>query len=84
MMSIFKDCKTLDEAKTIFRAAALSAHPDHGGTEENFKALMMDYENYINNFMEQKINDSGDFAKNVNCHAFQDILNKIMHFNINI
>ena len=42
MKNRFTDCQTIEDAKTIFRAAAHSAHPDHGGSDEAFKILMKD------------------------------------------
>jgi len=35
-MNYFNDCKTLDEAKTMFRKLCLKLHPDTGGTNKDF------------------------------------------------
>lgn len=42
-MNYFEACKTLDELKKAYRAAAMTNHPDHGGDEETMKAINNEY-----------------------------------------
>lgn len=39
----FKDCKTAEDVKQLFKELAKKLHPDCGGDAEAFKAMMQDY-----------------------------------------
>jgi len=84
MNNRFADCQTIEDAKTIFRAAAHSAHPDHGGSDEAFKILMSEYESFLNDFIADRFEAAGDRTGNADFHIFQEILNEIIHFNMDI
>lgn len=43
MKKFFSDCKTLDELKKAYRAAAFKFHPDRGGDEDTMKAINSEY-----------------------------------------
>lgn len=45
-MLYFKDCKTKDEAKELFRKLAKKLHPDYGGDENQMKSLLKQYESF--------------------------------------
>ncbi len=42
-MNYFKDCKTLDEVKTLYRSLALKHHPDRGGSTETMQNINSEY-----------------------------------------
>ena len=46
-MNYFNDCKTLEEAKTIYHRLALKLHPDQGGSAEDFKTLKNEYDAFL-------------------------------------
>lgn len=60
-MNYFKDCKTLQEAKILYKKLALQHHPDRGGDPEVMKAINLSYENFLKNgankFDSEKFNE---------------------------
>jgi DnaJ-class molecular chaperone len=46
-MNYFKDCKTEDDVKRIYRELAKKLHPDHGGSDELMRELTKQYESWI-------------------------------------
>jgi curved DNA-binding protein CbpA len=45
-MNYFKDCKKLDEAKTLFRKLCLKLHPDTGGTNKDFIYMFNQFKSF--------------------------------------
>ncbi len=43
MTNYFRDCKTLDEAKSLYRNLARQHHPDMGGSTATMQAINADY-----------------------------------------
>lgn len=43
-MAYFKDCRTIEEVKHLFKEYARQLHPDNGGDPEEFKAMMGEYQ----------------------------------------
>lgn len=46
MTQYFKDCNTIDEAKTTFRKLCLILHPDKGGKASDFIELMKQFKSF--------------------------------------
>jgi hypothetical protein len=42
-MIYFKDCKTIDEIKSLYRSLAKEHHPDRGGSTETMQAINSEY-----------------------------------------
>jgi hypothetical protein len=42
-MLYFKDCKTIDEIKALYRSLAKEHHPDRGGSTETMQAINSEY-----------------------------------------
>jgi hypothetical protein len=42
-MNYFKDCKTIDDVKSLYRSLAKQHHPDRGGVTETMQAINIDY-----------------------------------------
>src|SRR5665213_1325663 len=42
-MVYFKDCKTIDEVKALYRLLAKQNHPDKGGSTETMQAINSEY-----------------------------------------
>ena len=70
MNNLFKDCKSWDEAKTLFRTLSKKMHPDLGGTHEQFIELVKQFENFTPTFSEDNKFANADFDK----RKFADII----------
>ena len=46
MKNYFKDCKTIDEAKNLFRRLCLELHPDKGGNDADFILMYSQFKNF--------------------------------------
>lgn len=68
-MFYFKDCTTLDEAKTLFRKLSHQLHPDKGGTHEEFIKLRAEFESF-------KPSKSFESDKDFNRSKFYDMVMK--------
>jgi curved DNA-binding protein CbpA len=82
-MKYFSDAKDLNEAKKIYREMSKKLHPDHGGDAELFKVMQAEYEAFTSDFMKSSFNKAKN-TYNHNVSDFQDILKKIMEFDIEI
>lgn len=86
MNNYFTDCKTLEEAKTLYRKLSKELHPDLGGNTEEFKKMQSSYEKFVSNFMftawakAESENKTGDN----NFSKFDYILKKIIDFDMDI
>lgn len=80
----FRACKTVEEAKSLYRKLSKQYHPDLGGDIETFKVLGNVFEDVIKNFVFTAFSESGDRAKRHSANIFADILAKIIKFNITI
>jgi hypothetical protein len=74
-MNYFKDCKTLDQAKKHYWTLAKEHHPDKGGDEEIFKAVL----NQFHEFRPAEEKYSTEY-EDWNSHAYADIISQL--FNI--
>jgi len=88
-MNYFTDCKTIEEAKKVYRKYALELHPDQGGNKEEFKTFQNQFEDFLKNFIQGRVNiwkkeNSEKADVDINTAIFADILQKIMHLNIRI
>ncbi len=46
-MQYFKDCKSMDDVKRLYRELAKKLHPDHGGKKEDMIELTRQYTEFI-------------------------------------
>lgn len=74
----FKDCKSIEEVKNLYKQLALKHHPDRGGDTETMQTINAEYEKVMKNpffkFDEQTEDQKRDFIK------YPDIINKIVLF----
>ena len=82
---MFKNCTSIEEAKKVYRELSKKNHPDCGGSEESMKKINQEYEQYLNDFIAGRVSDFvADKEYDINSEPFSNILNKIIHFNIEI
>lgn len=77
-MKYFTDCKTYDETKKKFRRLAMEMHPDHGGNEAEFKAMLNEYESLAGAEWTASYNDfkaKRGFDPKANVDVFAEMLN---------
>ena len=54
MYKYFKNCKTKEDAKKLYKKLAFKHHPDKGGDVEIMKAINNEFDNFMKNFREEK------------------------------
>ena len=82
---MFNNCESVEEAKTAYRELSKKNHPDAGGSEEMMKAINLEYEKFMNDFISGRINDfTADKDFDINSEPFAEILKKVIHFNMDI
>jgi hypothetical protein len=76
--NFFKDCKTIEEVKILYKQLALKNHPDKGGDTATMQEINAQYKAFIKNpyfkFEEQTEEQKADFVK------YPDIINQIVTF----
>ena len=85
-MNYFEDAKTIEEARTLYKKLSMENHPDRGGETETMQEINNQFDFFLSNFIEIKVNEyneTTDFA-DIDSQPFSDILKKIIHFNIDI
>lgn len=76
----FKDCKTVDDVKTLYKKLAKELHPDKGGSTEDMQALNNEY-----TFVCAKIVQGAGMtaeeteASILSAEAYKDAINAIIH-----
>ena len=82
---MFNNCSSVMEAKKIYRDLSKSNHPDHGGSEDMMKQINIEYERFLKNFIDGRVNE---FTENkdydINSEPFADMLKKVMDFDMDI
>lgn len=82
-MKYFENCKTAEDVKKTFHKWAAALHPDNGGSEEDFKAMMTEYTQIFNRLKNIHETASGEeYTKETTetPEQFAEIVNKIIHF----
>ncbi len=85
MNNYFTGCDSIEDGKKLFRKLAFDLHPDQGGEEETFKILMADWELFLKSFIAGRFSTASEkHTEGRNMFYFQNILNKIIGFNMKI
>ena len=74
-MVFFNDCKTLEEAKKLYKKLAFENHPDRGGNNEKMQQINNEYSFFVAKFAKgtsEEINEEFNVAQ-----KFVDVLNKL-------
>lgn len=84
-MRYFQNCKTIEDAKRLYRDLLMEHHPDHGGDEETAKIIINEFQSFLNSFMSSRF-DKFEEEKGFRPAQtpFMDILNKIINFNMTV
>lgn len=72
-MKYFNDCKTIDEAKNLFRKLCLELHPDKGGKDKDFIQMYQEFKSF-----KPSINTKNDNDFNVD--EFYNLIQKFEGF----
>jgi hypothetical protein len=76
----FKECKSLEDVKKVFRSLAKKHHPDLGGNAEVFKEINNEYEQAFEYF-KNEYNNKAENEKKQNTERpeeFRDIINTLI------
>lgn len=74
-MVFFNDCKTLEEAKKLYKKLAFENHPDREGDNEKMQQINNEYSFFVAKFAKgtsEEINEEFNVAQ-----KFVDVLNKL-------
>ena len=74
MQNYFQGCKTLDEAKTLYKKLALKLHPDKGGLTADFQEML----NQFHAFKPESEKFKGE-AEQWNSKEYADIINQLLN-----
>ncbi|HTB32667.1 MAG TPA: J domain-containing protein [Bacteroidia bacterium] len=79
-MNYFKDCKTIDEVKSLYRTLAKENHPDKGGKTETMQRINSEY-TLACAMIAKGQNLSAEETENIilNAERYKEALNSIMN-----
>jgi hypothetical protein len=89
-MTFFKNCKTIEAAKKLYRELLLKNHPDHAGEagEAVTVEIINQFNHFIDSFVSESFNayyaDKDERPSDETVTPFQDILKKIIDFDCEI
>ncbi len=82
---MFNNCKSIEEAKKVYRELSKNNHPDKGGSVEMMQQINIEYDRFIKLFIDNRVNNfSADKDYNINSEPFIDMLKKVIHFDMEI
>lgn len=81
-MKYFTNCKTIEEAKKLYRRLAMENHPDRGGDLDTMKAINAEYDEIFNTFKAQHnatAKTTGARPINETPEEFRQVIEKIIN-----
>lgn len=81
-MKYFTNCKTIEEAKKLYRRLAMENHPDRGGDLDTMKAINTEYDEFFNTFKAQHnatVKTTGARPINETPEEFRQVIEKIIN-----
>ena len=85
MLKYFKECKSVEECKKLYKKLAFIHHPDRGGDTETMKAINAEFDYVIENhiFKDTKKDNTKKTAKkdyDFSTSQFKDIIQQLIKF----
>ena len=76
----FKECKSKEDAKKLYKKLAFKHHPDRGGDVETMKEINNQFDYFMENFIEFKKNTKKDNKKtyDFSTSQFKDIISALI------
>ena len=82
-MKYFRECRTIEDVKRVYRELAKKLHPDCGGDAEAFKSMQAEYTEAFNRLKNIHTTQTGETYEKETTETpeqFADIINKVIHF----
>lgn len=82
MYKYFKNCKTKEDAKKLYKKLAFQHHPDKGGDVEIMKAINNEFDEFIKNFKDNKKDSKKDSKKEYEFKSstYRNLIEKLIKF----
>jgi len=84
----FSNCKTLDEARSLYKNLMMENHPDHGGDTATCQAINAEFDNLLTGMVFDAFDDYESTTHRTYSSAyrdsFADVLQAVIHFNIRV
>ena len=74
MLKYFKECKSVEECKKLYKKLAFMYHPDRGGDTETMKAINAEFDYVIENHIFKDTKKDYDFSSS----QFKDIISALV------
>lgn len=76
----FKECKSKEDAKKLYKKLAFKHHPDRGGDIETMKEINNQFDYFMENFVKSKKNTKKDNKKtyDFSTSQFKDIISALI------
>jgi hypothetical protein len=79
-MNYFKDCKTLEEVKALYRTLAMHHHPDRGGDVAIMQAINSEYAFACAKILKgENLNEQDTESEILKAEQYREALEKIIH-----
>ncbi|MFR2570168.1 MAG: molecular chaperone DnaJ [Clostridia bacterium] len=74
----FKDCKSKEDAKKLYKKLAFKHHPDKGGDVEIMKAINNEFDEFIKNFKDNKKDSKKEYE--FKSSTYRNLIEKLIKF----
>lgn len=78
MYKYFKNCKTKEDAKKLYKKLAFQHHPDKGGDVEIMKAINNEFDEFIKNFKDNKKDSKKEYE--FKSSTYRNLIEKLIKF----
>jgi hypothetical protein len=74
----FKDCKSKEDAKKLYKKLAFQHHPDRGGDVEIMKVINGEFDEFIKNFKDNKKDSKKEYE--FKSSTYRNLIEKLIKF----
>lgn len=78
MYKYFKNCKTKEDAKKLYKKLAFKHHPDKGGDVEIMKSINNEFDDFMKNFREEKKDSKKEYE--FTATTYRNLIEKLIKF----